>query len=78
MRRGPYYRSRWPAALEKADRKAAHKKKPSKRREVVLLATSIQEYKRLQREYPNMKVTLDTSGQEQEQLFDTKGLKTNE
>lgn len=80
MRRGPYTHHRWSKALEKADRAAARKQKPkqSKRREIVLLATTIQEYKKLQQEYPQMKITLDTSGQEQGQLFNTRGLGSNE
>lgn len=39
---------------------------------VRLLATSPEEYAKLQAEYPNMPITLDTSGIEQKQLFDTK------
>lgn len=53
-------------------RKPKAEKKPV--RPTVLLATTITEYQKLCREYPNMKVRLDTSHQEQRQLFDTGGL----
>lgn len=41
----------------------------------VLLATNLQEYKRLRIEYPDMRIKLDTSAMPQLQLFDTLGMK---
>lgn len=48
------------------------KQLPKTQPKPVLLATTLQEYKQLKRDYPDMEVKLDTSGQTQQQLFSTR------
>lgn len=62
-------------AQKREAQRSANAQLPKPRRETVLLATSQEEYTKLCREYPNMKVRLDMSGVTQGQLFDTTGLR---
>lgn len=65
---------RYWAERRKHEIKAHHTVLPKPREEIVLLATSVEEYEQIRRDNPNMKVKLELPEPQPIQLFNTQGL----